>query len=240
MCVAAAIAGGAVLSAGVGAYSANKAAGAQKAAANSANATQMSMFNQIQANETPYMNAGAGAIGQLQSIYGLGGKGPNAQSIMNTLQQLPGYQFQMGQGVQALDRSAASKGLLNSGAQGKALTAYGQGLGSSYLQNYVGGLGDIARMGQASAGQQAAVGMNTANQMGANYLSYGNAAAAGTMGVNSAIQGGLQGLYGAYGGGFGAKYPSGQPNSYAALSQPYNPNSTTFDASTGGTTGGWG
>jgi hypothetical protein len=224
MCVAAAIAGGAIVSAGVGAYSANKAAGAQKDAANQASNTQMGMFNQIQQNEQPYMSAGNAAVGQLSSIYGLGGKGPNAQSIMNTLQQLPGYQFQMNQGVQALDRSAASKGLLNSGATGKALTAYGQGLGSSYLQNYVGGLSNIAQMGQASAGQQAMAGMNAANNVGNYQLGAGNAGAAGIMGVGNAIQGGLNqgmGLYGMYQGGFGgsAVGPSVSASQQAELYQ---------------------
>jgi hypothetical protein len=126
---------------------------------------------------------------------------------MNTLQNLPGYQFQMNQGVQALDRSAASKGLLNSGAQEKALTAYGQGLGSSYLGNYVQGLNGIAQMGQASAGQQAVAGMNTANQVGANQIGAGNAAAAGYVNQGNAISGLMQngiGLYGMYQGGFGS------------------------------------
>ncbi len=205
MCVAAAIGGAALIGGAATAYGANKAAGAQKDAANQANNTQMAMFNQIQANEQPYLKAGSGAIDQLSSIYGLGGNGPNAANIMKTLSNLPGYQFQMNQGVQALDRSAAARGLLNSGAQGKALTAYGQGLGSSYLQNYVNGLSGIAGMGQASAAQQAAVGMNAANNIGQNQISAGNASAAGTMGMANAFTGALGqgvGLYGLYQGGF--------------------------------------
>jgi hypothetical protein len=41
----------------------------------------------------------------------------------------------MQQGVQALDRSAASRGMLLSGAQTKALNDYGQGMASSELAN---------------------------------------------------------------------------------------------------------
>jgi hypothetical protein len=245
MCVAAAIAGAAVVGAGASAYSANKAAGAQKDAANQASNTQMGMFNQIQANEQPYLSAGQGALSQLQSIYGLGGKGPNAGQIMKTLQGLPGYQFQMQQGTQAVDRSAAARGLLNSGATGKALTQYGQGLASNYLGNYVNGLAGIAGMGQASAGQQAQVGMNTANQIGANQMSAGNAAAAGYIGTGQAINGAINngiGLYGMYqggygGGGMGGGSAYGAPPSYIGTNT-YSTASNTVDAY--GNAGGWG
>ena len=42
----------------------------------------------------------------------------------------PSYQWRFDQGQKALDRSAASKGMLLSGAQGKALQDYGQGAAS--------------------------------------------------------------------------------------------------------------
>ena len=51
------------------------------------------------------------------------------------LQQDPGYQFRMDQGVEALDKSAAARGRLLSGAQQKALTDYGQGMGSQEYSN---------------------------------------------------------------------------------------------------------
>src|SRR6185312_1426877 len=150
MCVAAAIAGAAVVGGAVSAYSANKAASAQESAANQASQTQMSMYDRLQQNEQPYMQAGQGALSQLQSLYGLpGGKGMNGQQIGNLLTSLPGYQFQMQQGTQAIDRSEAAKGLLNSGATGKALTQYGQGLGSSYFGQYVGGLQSMSNQGEA-------------------------------------------------------------------------------------------
>jgi hypothetical protein len=217
--VATAIGAAAVVGAGAAVYSANKASSAQRSAANQASNTQMGMFNQIQQNEQPYLGAGQNAINQLQSLYGIGGKGAmNGAQLQKLLTSLPGYQFQMGQGVQAIDRSEAAKGLLNSGATGKALTQYGQGLGSSYFGQYVGGLQNIAGMGQASAAQQAAVGMNAANNVSANQIYAGNASAAGAIGTGNAISnlaGQSIGLYGLYQGGYGG----GGFNPYSTLGQ---------------------
>ena len=44
-----------------------------------------------------------------------------------TIQQTPGYQFQVDQGNQAINRSAAAKGILNSGGVLAELAKYGQG-----------------------------------------------------------------------------------------------------------------
>ena len=185
----------------------------------------MGMFNQIQQNEQPYLQAGQGALSQLQSLYGLpGGKGMNGQQISSLLSSLPGYQFQLQQGTQAVDRSEAAKGLLNSGATGKALQQYGQGLGSSYFGQYVSGLQNMAGAGQASAAQQAQVGMNTANNISANQIYAGNAAAAGAIGTGNAFSNSLGqgiGLYGLYQGGYGG-YGSQTPASSAAFYNQQN------------------
>lgn len=112
---------------------------------------------------------------------------------------MPGYQFQLQQGTQAVDRNLAAAGLLNSGAAGKALTQYGQGLAQNYGAQYVNGLQSLAGLGQTSVGQTGAIGANTANQVGANQIYAGNAGAAGQIGVGNAINSGLSGLVGAYG-----------------------------------------
>lgn len=48
----------------------------------------------------------------------------------------PAYQFQLQQGLQGVDRSAAAKGTLLTGGTLKALDAYGQGLASTYNDKY--------------------------------------------------------------------------------------------------------
>lgn len=222
--IAAAIAGAAVVGAGAAVYSSNKAAGAQKDAAASANQTQSQMFNTISGNEQPYNAQGQQASAALGQFYGLPGANGQAQTpdYSKILSSLPGYQFQLQQGSQAVDRSQAAKGLLNSGATGKALEQYGQGLAQNYAGQYTQGLQNLAQMGQAAASNQASAGMNAANQMGGNAIYAGNAAAAGYANMGNAIGGavnqgvGLYGMYQNYTGGGGYNYPNYGGNAYAS------------------------
>lgn len=101
----------------------------------------------------------------------------------------PGYQFRLDEGTRALDRSAASRGLLLSGAQNKAITRYGQGVASEEFGNYANALRNIAGLGQVSnqsvagsAGQYAA---NAGNAM----ANAGMARASGYLGMGNAIGG---------------------------------------------------
>jgi hypothetical protein len=104
---------------------------------------QGSEWNQTQANEAPFLQAGQGAVGQLSSDLQPGGS--LSQPWSGTFQAptaaqaaaQPGYQFQLQQGTQALQNSAAGQGALNTGATGAALEQYGQGLASTdYQQAY--------------------------------------------------------------------------------------------------------
>lgn len=47
----------------------------------------------------------------------------------------PSYQFRLQEGIDALDKSASSRGLLQSGSQAKAVTDYGQNAASQEYQN---------------------------------------------------------------------------------------------------------
>lgn len=239
MCIAAAIAGAAVVGAGAAVYSSNKAAGAQEDASKAANQTQQGMFNQIQQNESPWTSVGGQANSALAQFYGLPGMGgtsggnpggyapgpggsirpqisggaSSAPDYNQILSNLPGYQFQLGQGQQAVERNLAAQGLLNSGAAGKALTQYGQGMAQNYASQYTAGLQNLSQMGQAGAAGVATAGMNSANQIGANQIYGGNAAASGAAGQANAVNSGLQGLVSAYG-----QY-QGQQNPYLGQGQ---------------------
>lgn len=103
-----------------------------------------------------------------------------------------GYNFQMDQGQRAITGSAAARGILNSGSTAKALTTFGQGLGSSYFNNYIGQLGNLntqaansATQGQnavsaaGGAGSSGGVAAGTAAQNGANTMGGAIAGAAG-------------------------------------------------------------
>lgn len=103
-----------------------------------------------------------------------------------------GYNFNMKQGTSAITGSAAARGLLNSGSTAKALTGYGQNLGSSYFGNYLGqldklnsnqfntaGQGINATVSAGSAGTQGGVAAGQNTQSGANTMGGALATAGG-------------------------------------------------------------
>ena len=186
-------------SAAISSSAAGNAAKTQAQSAANAQATQLQMFNKVQQNLAPYNTAGQGALAQLQSLFGLGAGGSGGISPQATamLENTPGYQFTQGQGIQALDRSAASRGLDLSGAQLKDAQAYGQGLATSNAwQPYVSQLSSLAGLGE-NAG--AGVG-NAAVQTGAgvanSQLAQGQATAAGQVSQGNILGSGLGQLNG--------------------------------------------
>ncbi len=215
-----------------GAYESSQASSAQQSAAQGAENTQMSMFNQIQANEAPWVTSGKQANSALASFYGLGGAGGATPNYSAILSNLPGYQFQLQQGTQAVDRNLAAQGLLQSGAAGKELQQYGQGLAQSYAGQYTQGLQNLSQMGQAAAGGQATAGMNAANNVSSSQIYAGNAAAGGAIGTANAIGGGLNN--GLMGYGLYSSYQNSLNNGGANGYVPgvnYNPGSNyTFDS----------
>jgi hypothetical protein len=182
---------GSVASAAIGASAASDAADAQLSASNNSLALQREMFNTTQSNLEPYNTTGQNALQQLASIYGLGGGGPSAANAMTQLQNFPGYQFDLSQGMLALQRSAAAQsGNVNGGAL-KDLMTFGTGLASNEFGNYTNMLQGLAGLGENAA---AGVG-NAATAFGSNggnsLLAGGQAAASGIVGGANAITGSL-------------------------------------------------
>jgi hypothetical protein len=118
---------------------------------------------------TPYYSAGSNALNQYSNlmtptsitdmISGLP-PGMDTATLTNYLRNLPGYQFNMNEGMNLLDRSASSSGKLRSGAQTKAIQQYGQNYADNYLskaqtsyQQYLTGLGGLTKMGQTTGTQ---------------------------------------------------------------------------------------
>jgi hypothetical protein len=99
----------------------------------------------------------------------------------------PGYQFRLDEGTRALDRSAAARGMLLSGAQVRAQTRYGQGVASDEFNSYANRLAAIAGIGQTAnqsvAGSAANYGANAANAI----INQGNARASGYLGTANTI-----------------------------------------------------
>lgn len=80
----------------------------------------------------PYLGTGTSALAQLNALTSGGGfKAPTAADAAN----MPGYQFQLAQGEQAADRSAAAQGTALTGGQLKASDEFAQGLASTNYGN---------------------------------------------------------------------------------------------------------
>lgn len=211
MCVAAAIAGGAVVG-GIGSMVAgNEAAGAQRDAANTAADVQRQALAQMQQNQQPYMGAGQDALAQYQALLASGQLSPqfSFNPTMAQLEQTPGYQFAMQQGLKGVQNSAAAKGLGYSGAQIKGAENFGTGLASqTYQQQYQNALQNFNTnyqvnqnaanrlSGLVSLGQNAAAGVGNAGiqvagNVGNALIGAGNAQAAGYTNMGNALNNGI-------------------------------------------------
>jgi len=138
-----------------------------------------------------------------------GAQDQSAPDFSKIIANTPGYQFQFQQGQDALNSNLSARGLLGSGAAGKALTQYGQGVASQYVGQYVNGLQSLAGLGQTSTQATGQAGMSAANQIGSNQIYAGNAQATGYANTANAINQGLNGAvqgYGYYRGQQGSSY----------------------------------
>jgi len=182
--------GGALLSSNAS----SSAAQTQANAADQAGQTQLTMYNQTRSDLAPYLNTGTSALAQLAALFGIGSGGPSgstAAGAMSALQNDPGYQFQFQQGLQGLDRSAASRGLLLSGAQLKDAQTFGQGQAQSAFGNYTSLLSSIAGMGQNAGAQVGGFGATAGQGIANSQLAAGQATAAGQVGSANALTSGL-------------------------------------------------
>ena len=184
-------------SAALGAYSSNKAAKTQAAAADRSADVQRDIFERQVELGKPYREAGETALNKLIPL-----ATEYTPFGMQQFQADPGYGFRLSEGQKALERSAAARGGLMGGATGKALTRFGQEMGSQEYQNAfnryqserqarLNPLQSLAGLGQTAAntlGAQAGqFGSNLAETMGAG----AQARASGYMGAANAITGGV-------------------------------------------------
>ena len=202
--------------------------------------------------ESPYLTGGYAGTNALLSALGLGHLNPMntdggvnstayGETSLNTsdvagdranalanFQASPGYDFRLQQGVNALDRSAASKGMLLSGAQGKAVTDYGQNTASQEWGNYINQLMGLSGQGASAAGATNKAATDAYNNGNNNLMtglmgqasSYSNAANALANGITGATN--SLGSLASFGlsGGFGGLGGGGQAGGYTLGSAP--------------------
>ncbi|MCP1679410.1 tail fiber domain-containing protein [Kerstersia gyiorum] len=165
---------------------AQSAANTQAQSARESNQLLYDIFQQQREDNEPWRDAGKTALGQLTAGTADGGDF-NRGFTMADFQSDPGYAFRMQQGQDALESSAAARGSNLSGATLKALTQYGQNMGSQEYQNAYNRwnsdqtnrfnrLSSLAGVGQTA---------NQANQAASS--SYGQSAANNITGAGNAI-----------------------------------------------------
>lgn len=227
--VAGAVAGSAI----IGAVGSNAAASTQAAGQQTAANTQLSMFNTINQQEQPFIQAGYGATSRLSDLLGTSGNQGAAgygsltgqftpQDFLNNLD--PGYQFQLQTGGQAL-RNADTPGVgALSGPALKDLMSFNQnmaatGYNNAYNrwqttnQNIFSRLSGIAGLGQ-----------NAASQVGTSGTQLGTGIAGAQAGAAASQAGGIVG-------GTNALAGAGVPLAYLMSGQQNQGVNTGYTAS---------
>ena len=166
---------------------------------------------------SPWTTTGVPANTQEASLLGLNGQ-PAADAAMSTFQSSPGYQYQVQQGLRGVDASAASQGILRSGATIKGEETLGSNLANQDFGNYWNRLQQLSGNGLTAAGGIANAATGGATQMAnvdtgaatADANIYGNIAKGFSTGANQLLQSNaVQNYLGGSGGGSGAPQMTG-------------------------------
>jgi hypothetical protein len=102
----------------------------------------------------------------------------------SSVSSLPAYQFMLGEGTKAIDRSAAANGNLFSGKTGKALVGYGENLADKTYGDQLSRLLGVSEQGRSATAQGVATeGQGLTGQLGARTTAYqGDMSSAPTIG----------------------------------------------------------
>jgi hypothetical protein len=212
--VSAAVVGSAI----IGSLASSKASSSQAQAAGEATQAQRDIANEqvalqreqyyknLELNK-PFREAGLTAQNKLLGYLGMGpGDGRYTKDFgMADYQADPGYAFRLSEGMKALDRTAASRGGLLSGATLKGAQRYGQDLASQEYQgafnryqvnraNQLNPLQSLLGVGQTAVGQDISGGANYASNVGNALGAYGSAAAGNMIGAGNARASGYMGM----------------------------------------------
>jgi hypothetical protein len=150
---------------------------------------QQRMYEEGVARQRPFLQGGTEDYNRLRSLMS-GGPGAAQQF----LQMDPGYGFRLSEGMKALDRQAAARGGLISGAALKGAQRYGQDLASQEFGNAYNRLARLAELGPSSAGVMNSLGQNYATGAGSVYGQLGETGANAALTRGSTYSGGLNQL----------------------------------------------
>lgn len=213
--VAAAVIGSGVIGAGASIWGATKGADAQTAAADKAAAIQQQQYATTRSDLAPYRDTGASATDQLNKR--LTELTTPITMDQATLENTPGYQFNLKQGMRGVTNSAAARGLGTSGAALKGAAAFATGLADSTYQNQFNNantnqtnaynrLKGLIDTGENAGAQTGVLGEKAAYNTGTALTAAGNAQAAADNKIGSSVSSAFNnaGGYAAYRGIYGS------------------------------------
>lgn len=133
-------------------------------------AEQQRQFDLVRSDTAPQRALGAAAVNRLGELSGYGGKAPDLSSFYAD----PGRNFAISEGQQAIDRSAAARGGLLSGAAVKQGIRYATGQADQQYSAFYDRLLQQAGLGNTGIGASAAAGANAANNISSTAMNAGN------------------------------------------------------------------
>ena len=212
-------AGASLLGGAMGSSAASKAANAQVEAARIAAQTQMNMFNRSVKLQEPFRQAGLYGKNMLLTYLGMAGGNPNDKwsygryrdpgLSLRDFQADPGYNFRQQEGMKALERSAAARGMALSGPMLKGIQRFSQDLASQEYTNAfnrhqvernaaLNQMQSLMGAGQTTSAQLGNQAMQTGSNIAQTQMAAGTARASGYMGSANAMMGGLSGAANAF------------------------------------------
>lgn len=187
------VAGAAIggIAAGLGSRSAGK---SQAAAARDVAALQGNQYATTREDLMPWQEAGLVSLEKLRALLGFEGE----QAAEKALTESPAYQFNLEQGLEAINKGAAARGNFYAPATLRDIGRFSHGLASNEFGNIYQRLFGLSEAGRGAAVQSGELGVRSVGQQGEALLGGANAAAAGRVGMTNAITGGLSDAYNAY------------------------------------------
>ena len=110
----------------------------------------------------------------------------------------PGYEYRLQQGQDAIEASAAARGMLRSGGTLTSLQEHAQNTASSEYANHIARLMGMTGIGQQASAQQVAANQNYGQAASNTYAAQGNALAAGAVGQANSWNNAINNLTGLY------------------------------------------
>lgn len=199
--------GGSLLAGAIQGNAAENAAGQAAGAANNATATQLGMFNTVNAQQAPWRQAGESSLKDIANLQPQFQHQFNAADLKTNL--APNYQWQLEQGLGAVKNAGNQQTGLLSGNTLRGVNDYAQNFAGNAYQNAFNNyqaqqnnifnrLSTIAGMGSATAIAGGNQGVTAAGNAGQAQIAGGQAQAAGTVGAANALTGGMSNALGWY------------------------------------------